>query len=113
MANNIEVFKGDSAILTVHVTDSLGADFDVTTATEITFTIREYEDDTVTLLQKTLTVGGIILTDPTHGEFTIKIEDGDTTDFPGVKYYDIEVEIAGEVYTVVKDTITISLEVTP
>jgi hypothetical protein len=112
MANNIEVFKGDSAILTVHVTDSVGADFNVTTATEITFTIKTAEDDTTVLLTKTLTLGGIILTDPTHGEFTVKIDDGDTTLIPGVKLYDIEVEIGGDVYTVVKNTITITKELT-
>jgi hypothetical protein len=111
MANNIEVYRGDSALLSVHITDNAGADFNITTATEITFTIRTQEDDATALLTKTLGAG-VTLTVPATGHCTVKIEDGDTYDFPGVKLYDIQVEIAGEVYTVVKDRFTITKEVT-
>ena len=111
MSNSIVVVQGDSALLNVHVEDSTGADFNLTGATDIIFSIKESFDDTTYLLQKDLAMG-ITVTNAVGGLFSVKIEDGDTTDFPGVKPYDIQVEIGGDVFTVVRDTISIEREVT-
>lgn len=113
MTNDISTFRGDSELLRVHITDSVGVGFDITTATAITFMVKRYKDDTVPLLTKTLAAGEIALTIPAQGRCTVKIDDGDTYHIPGVFYYDIELEIAGEVYTVVNALITIEKEVTP
>jgi len=109
--NDVEIFRGDSAVLNVLVANIVGAAFDLTGTTEITFTRRQLETGAI-LLQKTLGTGVTITPPVTAGIFTVAIAPTDTESLAGVKIYDIEVEISGEVYTVVKATVTITEDVT-
>lgn len=109
--NDVTIFRGDSSVLNVTVTNIVGAAFDLTGTTEITFTMRQLETGAM-LLQKTLGTGVTITPPVTAGIFTVAIAPADTESLAGVKIYDIEVEIAGEVYTVVKATVTITEDVT-
>lgn len=109
--NDVEVFRGDSSVLNVTVTNSVGAAFDLTGTTEITFTMRQLETGAI-LLQKTLGTGVTITPPVTAGIFTVVIAAGDTDLIEGTQIYDMEIEISGEVYTVVKATVTITEDVT-
>jgi hypothetical protein len=113
MGNGISIFRGDSTSIQCTVCDSAGDIFNLTGTSEITFTVKEREDDTVALFTKTLGAGEISISSPeTLGFFIVTIASADTKLLSGIKIYDCQVEIAGKKYTVVKDNINIKKDVT-
>ncbi len=109
--SEIEVYRGDSATLSLHIVDNDGDDYDLTNVDEIVFTIREHEDDDL-ILEKKMSEGQIVITDATSGECDIIIESGDTQDLAGCYVYDVEIRESGNIITVAKDKINIIKEVT-
>lgn len=112
--SEIILYRGDTATLSVAITDATGAAYDLTNHTA-TFTVREYEDASTILLQKVTPTEITILAPPEGGEMEINIDAGDTSDFWGKKMYDLEIQApapGSEVYTVSKGYFTILKDVT-
>jgi hypothetical protein len=105
-AQNVTMYRGDTAILTVTVTDSDNGD----AAKNITGATVRYVAVRRGTAYITKTVGsGIVLTTPASGILTITLDPADTDDLtPGE--YEHEVEITdgdGNVSTVTVGTLTI------
>jgi hypothetical protein len=71
------MFAGDTKTIQVTVTDSTGADKDITGAT-ITWALQQVYK---TIIEKSTTLGGIAITDAIHGVFQILLLPIDTEGF--------------------------------
>lgn len=87
---------------------------------EVRFTVKPEwamtdADDANALFQKTLTAGGIAITDGENGEITVTIEDTDTVNASRRENYFFDVQLvftSGAKRTVVLDRATITIPVT-
>lgn len=102
--NSIELTRGDTARLTVPITDDEGQTYTMQATDTLTMTVKSSVNDSEPSFQKIVT-----------GDNTIHIEPADTAGLNFGKYiYDIELCTAdGDVYTIIeKTTFKIREEVT-
>lgn len=90
--NSIELTRGDTARLTVTVTNDDGEEYEVQSTDILTLSIKKRVKDSEALVSKMLV-----------GSTTFHIEPGDTSGLPFGKYvYDVQITTAeGDVYTVI------------
>ena len=99
---NLYMYRGDTRIFKCIAKSQDGVVVNLGT-TDIYFTVkRELSDpDASALITKDSVVpDGITKTDNVNGEFEIKISPADTSDLTGTFYYDIELRMGTDVYTV-------------
>jgi uncharacterized protein YfaS (alpha-2-macroglobulin family) len=102
-SGEIKLTRGDTARLTVSVTDSDGQPYTVANDDKLTLTVKQNYEDEEALIEKVVT-----------GDTTFHIEPKDTKGLAFGKYkYDVQVTTAdGENYTVIDDkTFEIAKEV--
>lgn len=117
--NEIEMFKENNVSQPFIVKQKVtGTPVDITAA-ELTFSCKKRPTDTVALFErKNLAAGGdatqIEMTDPTNGKFTVHVIPANTETAEGdVKYhYDVQMVLAGNVITIIKDRLYIKQTVT-
>lgn len=98
----ITLTRGDTASITVNLTDSTGAEYEMQSGDTLVLSLKKHVADTDVAFQKTSTTN------------TFNIIPEDTKELEFIDYvYDIAlITVSGEVYTVVpKDTFTIGEEV--
>lgn len=105
--NDISMVRGDSVTLSLTLTDSVGAPYDLTAA-DITFTV----DDLITK-----TVGaGITVADPLTGVAAIALDPADTEDCPDIRAayrYDVQITLSsGSVKTPIRGLFVVLPDVT-
>ena len=77
MDQDFSMYAGDTKIIQVTVTDSTGAPKDITGAT-INWALQQVYK---TIIEKSITTGGIVITDATNGVFQILLLPIDTEGF--------------------------------
>ena len=93
---NISMLRGDTAAITVSVTDPAGASVPLEAGDIVYLTLKKSVDTEAKVLQK-------VVTDFIDGTALIELAPGDTNDIkPGIYMYDIQLTRAnGKVYTIV------------
>lgn len=116
-SNQMTIFKGDSHAQIFQVLSGV-TPVDITGAL-LTFTVKKRESDATELFNKQNEDAGgdvtqIEMTDPANGTFTVFIDPADTLNAEGnVKYwYDVEMNLNGNVKTIIKDRIYIKQDIT-
>lgn len=106
MANEIEMYRGDTKTITVTVTAN-GSAYNLTGAA-LVMTVRKYDDGPV-VFSNTMTIK-----DAAGGIAELTIPSATSAAFPvGSFVYDIELTTSdGKVYTIVKSTFTVTADVT-
>ncbi len=103
----IAVFRGDSLEVDISVVDSAGSPVDLTDAVA-KFTVRRREDDTDTLLEKSLEIY-----DPSAGKMRLSLSPTDTDLDPASYPADIQITFSdGRVKTVWKSSLKVQWDVT-
>lgn len=102
---NFTVYAGEDKDIVV--TDDSGVD--ISAATEITWVMSESELSELPTLSKTLTGGGIAITNGPAGEFTITLAVADTQNVPhGHYYHEAEIALGGKVSKSLEGTVTLN-----
>lgn len=105
--------RNDTVHYTVTVKDSAGDAVSLVGAQEITFAMAKKKSDgsfsSTTALTKTMTEGGVVVTDAANGVCRVDIDSNDTESLtPAEYYYEVEViDSGGAVGTVLIGTITL------
>jgi hypothetical protein len=108
MANEINIYRGDTHTLTVSVTDSGGATFDLTGYTMTLTAKADKKDlDAAAVLSKTATIAS-----PTTGVGVFTLAKEDTSIDPSTYYYGIQINSITEVKTIIVSTLTIMYDIT-
>jgi hypothetical protein len=109
----IEIYRGDNKTYEVTVVDADGAAFNLTGA-RIVFSVKSTTNDATYKFQLTSdTITEIEITDAVGGIFKVYLVPDNTNLLRPSKYvYDIEVQITGKIYTIIKDDFQIRAEVT-
>lgn len=105
--NQISVYQGESATITIKITDSLNKYVDLTGAT-VYFTVKINEKDPAHIVQKISTSGSqILVTKPREGTAEIYISSTDTITLnSGVYVYDLWVMLAtGKKHPAIKPSV--------
>lgn len=105
---NIEVYINRDSDWQATLTDG-GETWDISSATEITFTVKKEKSDTTAKFTKKKTTGGITWkTDGTDGIINIAINPTDTNGLDaGVYRYGVKVTLGGENYETLEGKFTI------
>ena len=107
MGNDLTLYRNDTVLLECPVKNGTGGVFNLTGAS-VRFTVRDGPDGTII---GSMNVGnGITITNGTLGILQVSIGSSELTT-NGIYEYDIEVNQGGNVYTVVKDTLTVKRDV--
>jgi hypothetical protein len=111
----LKAHRGDHETYAITLSDADGDPLDLDTVTEIWFTVRCSYGAAVDI-EKTLTGGGITVTDADAGTAQITLDPEDTDDFPDrrVSYpYDVQVlSSTGDIATPIRGRIRVSPDVT-
>lgn len=111
----LKAHRGDTETYGITLADAEGDPLDLDTITEIWFTIRS-EYGASADVEKTLTDGGITVTDANAGTAEIVLDPADTEDFPDhlVSYpFDVQVrDTNGDIATPIRGRIRVSPDVT-
>jgi len=101
MANEIEIYRGDTRTITVTVKNSAGSLVNLTGYTmRMTVKSDKTSADSAAIISKTATI-----TDPTTGVGTFALTVTDTTQTAGIYYYDVQISNSTpSVYTVIAPT---------
>lgn len=105
--------RGDTERYDITLLDPAGDPLDLDTLSEIWFTIND--DQRVPLVEKTMTGGGITITDADEGTAQITLDPEDTDDFPNRRAsyaYDVQVRSNGDIATAIRGRIRVSPDVT-
>lgn len=96
---NAKIYKGNTAALTVAVTQADGTPYDPTLNAEIRYRVAKsrYSDEVDCIVRKSLSDGGIA--DGGGGNIVIDLETVDTDLEPGVYYHELRVWDGGDVAT--------------
>jgi len=108
MGNDLTLYRNDTALLECPVKNGTGGVFNLTGASA-RFTVRDGPDGAV-FGSKATGGAGITITNGTLGILQVAIGSNELTT-NGIYEYDIEVNQGGNVYTVVKDTLTVKRDV--
>ena len=80
---------------------------------DIFFTVKENKDDLDYIIQKTLSNEEIQLVENFTDRFNVKLNPQDTKDLePGKYFYDLEVRVGNDIYTILMGTINIKMDIT-
>jgi hypothetical protein len=108
----LSMFRGNTMVFDFSITLG-GNPFDLTGA-GLWFTAKTSPAATAVVFQKTLGTG-ITVTDAAQGTGVIHLEPGDTSGLPSRQvplYFDLEIEVAGAVYTVAAERLVVEPDVT-
>ena len=107
MSNALTIYRNDTGLYECTVKNGTGGVFNLTGAS-VRFTVRDGPDGTI--IGTKTTASGISVTNGTLGILQVSIGSNELTT-NGIYEYDIEVNQGGNVYTVVKDTLTVKRDV--
>jgi len=112
MANEITVIKNRTHTFQASLTSG-GSAWNISTATEYEFTVKENIDSTSNEFQLTKTGGGIVNDDDgSDGVINITIDNSKTSSStPGTFIWGLDVTIGGETYQVMTGVLTIEKSV--
>lgn len=112
MSNVINIFRGDCSDIEVNVTREQ-INFDLSDY-KITFTVKKNPSDTEPILQIDSDTGGQYFdrTEEDNGKIIIKLESTHTDETPGNYWYDVEISNETNTYTLVKDKLIITRDLT-
>ena len=101
---NLVITRGDSLIFNFEVVDLQSA------LTSAYFSVKRNYSDTNYVVQKSLS-NGITLVDT--GVYKVRVAPSDTANLDlGSYYYDLQINISGDVYTILKGNLKIEYDVT-
>lgn len=104
---NIEVHQGDDFTFEVPVLDGEnGAPLDLTGAA-LRWLLAAAATDTVPLIEKTVSGGGVTITDSAGGLVVVTLAPADTASLNGIFHHELEVILGGRIYTVMTGEATI------
>ena len=93
---HIQTFEGNSIDLVFHVTDPKGKVFDLGAVTAVRFGLATSPKKEA---YKVLTLGnGVLISNADGGVITVQL-DADSTNFVGMRVFELTVEIGSDVYT--------------
>lgn len=105
---NLETTKGDTLTFGVQIKD-LGQELDTAY-----FSVKNNFDDTTPIIQKTL--GDGIELDHIEGEdyyYRVRVAPNDTKDLePKKYYYDLEINVNGDTFTIMKGILDVTFDIT-
>src|SRR5262245_13636266 len=106
---NYLVTRGDTLVHQIIVNNPDNTPHDLTGASAVRYTIRQYNYAGAQVVQKTLAGGGVALSDPVAGKLQVTLAATDTAVLiPAQTYvYDCEITLGGQVQTVQTGTITV------
>lgn len=110
LSKNLEVTRGDTAKYRLKILTSNDVEITTNDITNIYFSVKENFKNTDVLLQKQLN-DGITLGEDGYYHIVISSTDTDELSF-GDYYYDIQLNITNEKYTIVKGIFKIDWEIT-
>ena len=99
---NLYMYRGDTRIFKCTAKSQDGIAVDLGSA-NIYFTAKRDLSDpdaSAVIVKDSTTPNGITITSPTTGQFEIKLDPADTSSLAGAFYYDIELRMGSEVFTV-------------
>jgi hypothetical protein len=108
---NFEMWTGETKRLIVKVTDDeTGLALNLTGALAIEWKVKRGESDSTTLLTKSLTDSGVLITNAVEGEFTVKLDPDATQNFSKGLYYHLSkvTDSIGRTSVVMTGTITLN-----
>ena len=100
---NLTMVRGDTL--------AFGFELDgVTTANAVYFSVKKTLFDTEYILQKTIGNGIVKIED---GKYSVRVAPSDTHDLEvGTYYYDLQIDVNGDVFTVLYGTLEIIADIT-
>ena len=111
MGNDITVIQNRTHTFQATLTSG-GSTWDISSATEIYFTVKQNIADTSNKFQLTKTGGGITAaTDYTDGVINIAIDNSNTATLSGSYIYAIDVTLGGETYQCIHDSFIVDIPV--
>jgi len=111
MANNLEIFRGDTKQYTLNFKDAVGVAIDITDWT-VFFTVKKERSDLDAAAKISKTV--VLHTNAAEGTTRVNITAAEAATLePGQYYYDIQVKKSdGSILTIISDMLVIKEDIT-